>query len=334
MPLLSLLVLAQAALTPEAKVQTIDALFDSMNRQYVFPETAKQAEAAVRANLTRHAYDSISDGKAFADRLTSDLQAICKDAHLRVRYSEDPLPERKNADRPSPQEIAHDKKFVRLVNAGFEKVERLSGNVGYIQLQNFHDPVAAKEPMQAAMEFVSRTDALILDLRTNGGGDPETVRQLCSYFFDKPTHLNSLYWREGNQTTEYWTSKSLSGKRYRGEIYVLVSKRTGSGAEECAYDLQTQKRATIIGEPTWGGANPGHAVRLNDHFAAFVPTGRAINPITKTNWEGTGVQPDVKAPPDQALAVAQKMAIERLLAKATDAEDKTRLQSALDSVKG
>lgn len=333
MPLLPLLFLAQAALTSEMKAQTVDALFASMNRQYVFPDLAKKAETDVRAKMSTRAYDALTDGKAFAAQLTADLQSVCHDAHLRVRYSEGILPVRKDADRPSPEEIARDRRFVRTVNAGFEKVERLAGNIGYIRLENFHDPEAAKEPMRAAMDFVARTDALILDLRTNGGGDPETVRLLCSHFFEKPTHINSLYWRPNDSVTDYKTSAKSLGKKYLGrEIYVLVSKRTGSGAEECAYDLQTQKRATIVGESTWGGANPGHVVRLNDHFAAFVPTGRAINPITKTNWEGTGVSPDVKVAPADALKTAQTMAIERLLAKATDEEEKKRLEGALRSV--
>ncbi len=330
MPLLPFLLIAQA---PDLKAPTIDALFASMRKQYVFPETAAKAEAAVRANLADKKYDGL-EGKDFADRLTTDLQAVCKDAHLRVRYSEKPLPARKDADQPSPEEIAKNERFVRLANAGFEKVERLPGNVGYIRLENFHDPEAAKEPMRAAMAFVANTDALIFDIRTNGGGDPETVRQLCSYLFEKPTHINSLYWRPDDKTTDFWTTETVPGKRYLGrDIYVLVSKRTGSGAEEFAYDLQTQKRATLVGESTWGGANPGHVVRLNDHYQAFVPTGRAINPITKTNWEGTGVIPDVKVPQADALKEAQKMAIERLLAKAADADEKARLEDALKFVK-
>jgi len=335
MPLLPLLALAlgRADLTSEVKTQTIDGIFAAMRQEYVFPEIATKAEAAVRQKLAAHAYDGIADGPAFAKQLTEDLKDVCHDAHLRVRYSAEPLPERKDAGEPSPAEIEEGKRFERLDNGAFQKVERLTGNVGYIRLDGFYSPEAAKEPLRAAMAFVARTDALIIDLRNNGGGDPSTVQMVCSYLFDKPTLINSIYFRPTNKTTDFWTSKKVPGPKYLGrDVYVLTSKRTGSGAEECTYDLQTQKRATIVGESTWGGANPGHTVRLNDHFGVFVPVGRAINPITKTNWEGTGVTPDIKVASGDALKTAQVLAVQKLLANA-DAKDKARLTEALDWVR-
>lgn len=335
MPLLPLLALAitRADLSAEVKIQTIDGIFAAMKNEYVFPEVAAKAEASIRTKLAAHAYDDLSDGVAFAKQLTDDLKDVCHDAHLRVRYSADVLPARKDAGQPSPAEIEEGKLFERLDNGAFQKVERLTGNIGYIRLDGFYSPEAAKEPLKAAMAFVARTDALILDLRGNGGGDPSTVQMVCSYFFDKPTLINSIYFRPSNQTTDFWTSKKVPGPKYLNrEIYVLTGKRTASGAEECAYDLQTQKRATIVGESTWGGANPGHVVRLNDHFGVFVPVGRAINPITKTNWEGIGVTPDVKVAATDALKAAQVMAIEKLLANAPE-KDKARLSEALDWVK-
>lgn len=333
MPLLPLLALSLAqapALTPEMKAQTVDALFAAMHKEYVFPDLAKTAETSIR----NQDYAVLTEGQAFAKRLTDDLQAVCKDAHLRVRYSASALPVRKEAGAPSPEEIERDKRFERIDNGAFQKIERLTGNIGYIRFDGFYSPEAAKEPMKAAMDFVANTDALIVDLRFNGGGQPETVKMFCSYFFDKSVHLNDIYSRPSNKTESFWTTVKVPGKKYLNkEVYVLTGKRTGSGAEECAYDLQTQKRATIVGDSTWGGANPGHVIRLNDHFAAFVPTGRAINPITKTNWEGVGVTPDVKVPVADALKAAQTMAIERLLAKATLREEKARLTDALAWVK-
>jgi C-terminal processing protease CtpA/Prc len=185
------------------------------------------------------------------------------------------------------------------------------------------------------MTFLSNSDALILDLRRNGGGDPEAIRVLLSYFFDKRTHLNDIYFRDGNRTIESWTSAKVPGKKYLNkDVYVLTSKRTGSGGEECAYDLQCLHRATLIGTSTWGGANPGGVFRLTDHFSAFIPGGRAINPYTKKNWEGTGVTPDITVDADKALAVAQKMALEKLLAATTDNDDKDRYQQALKTLDG
>jgi retinol-binding protein 3 len=156
------------------------------------------------------------------------------------------------------------------------------------------------------------------------------VAALCSYFFGEATHINDIYDRPRNETRQFWTSPSVPGKRYLGkEVYVLTSKRTGSGAEEFAYDLQTQKRAVIIGEKTWGGANPGEFLRLGDHLAAFVPTGRAINPITRTNWEGTGVLPDIAVPAEDALRVAQVRLLQKRIGVIADPELKKALEERL-----
>lgn len=318
-----------------AKKQTVDALFASMNQYYVFPDKAKEAEKTVRGRLAAGAYDGAKDGAEFAKLVTEDMRKICQDAHLHVRYSPNKLAERERPREPSAAEIAESRRQTVLINAGFERVERLPGNVGLIKFNGFHDPELAAGPIRAAMDFVSGTDALIFDIRDNGGGDPATVQILCSYLFgEEPVHLNDIYFRPENRTTEFWTLKSVPGKRYLNrEVYVLTSKRTGSGAEEFAYNLKNLKRATIVGSSTWGGANPGQMVRLNDHFSAFVPSGRAINPITKTNWEGVGVLPDVDVAPEKALKTAHTLALKNLLAKAKE-EDKERLTRALAIAEG
>jgi hypothetical protein len=159
------------------------------------------------------------------------------------------------------------------------------------------------------MHLLENTDAVIIDLRRNGGGDPHTVQLLCSYFFDKPTHLNSLYWRDGDRTEEFWTLADLPGQRMADvPLFVLTSNYTFSGAEEFTYNMQTRKRATIVGETTGGGANPGGMVPVGERFGIFIPTGRAINPVTKTNWEGTGITPDVAVGAADALDTAITLA--------------------------
>jgi C-terminal processing protease CtpA/Prc len=247
-----------------------------------------------------------------------------------VRFSEEPLPVRKEASEPSAEEIKRNQDYVRYSNAGFAKVERLDGNIGYISFRNFMDVDAAKRPVKAAMEFLQDTDALIIDIRENGGGSPETVRLICSYLFDsKPVHLNDLVSRDGKRE-EFWTLENVDGPRYLNkDVYVLTSKRTGSAAEEFSYNLKNLKRALIVGEPTWGGANPGGVYRLNDHFGVFVPHMHAENPITRTNWEGTGVLPDVAVEPTEGLTLAYGMALKKQIAKTSDSERKAVLEQIL-----
>lgn len=296
---------------------------------------AKRADEAVRKALAAGAYKDISEGSAFAVRLSADVNAILKDAHFRMRYSAEKLPERENRAEPSPKEIAYFELMVKRHNGGIAGADVLSGNIGYLNVESFQGAEAIARPAAAAFEFLKDTDALIIDLRRNGGGSPEAVRILCSYLFgEKPVHLNSIYWRPTNETNDFFTLEKLDGPRYVGKpVFVLTSKRTGSGAEECAYNLQTQKRATLVGESTWGGANPGGNVRLNDHFSVFVPMGRAINPITKTNWEGTGVKPDVECASSDALVRAQVMAIEEVM-KTVDEEWQSELKRVLEDLKG
>jgi C-terminal processing protease CtpA/Prc len=234
-----------------------------------------------------------------------------------VTCSAEKLSERKNGVDPPADEVRQMSEQMRLLNAAFVKVERLPGNVGYIRVDGFLEPGIGCEPLLAAMTFVKHTDALLVDLRYNPGGTPPMIRDFCSYFFsgDKPVHLNSIYFRKGDRTVESWTTKEVPGPRYLDKpIYVLTSAGTFSGAEECAYNLQAQKRATVVGEATRGGAHPSDGDVVVDHFLVSIPTGRAINPVTKSNWEGAGVQPDVACDADKALDTARELAVKTLLA--------------------
>ena len=305
----------QKDLTIDAAMRThvIDGMLSRLNQSYVFPETAKKMEEAIRERVSKKEYDQITSAKQFAAKLTSDLQDVSHDKHLRVRYSYDAIPDRGPRREPTAEEREQQKRDLIWMNHGFTKVERLDGNIGYIDFRGFLDPDLGADTVAAAMNFVNGTDALIIDMRYNGGGNPAMVALVCSYLFGpEPVHLNDLYWREGNRTDEFWTRKEVSGKRYLDkDVYVLTSKRTFSGAEEFTYNLKNLKRATIIGETTGGGAHPGGGFRITEHFGMFVPTGRAISPITKTNWEGTGVTPDIAVPADQALVVARLMALKK-----------------------
>ena len=313
----------------------IEAALKKLNENYVFPETAKKMEQAVRERIGRKEYDQITSAKLLATTLQNHLQDVSHDKHLRVTYHADKLPPENTERRePTADELARQLEFLRTVNFGFEKVERLPGNVGYLDLRGFMSAQLGAETVVAAMNFLANTDALIVDLRRNGGGDPAMVALISSYLFDgQPVHLNDLYFRPENSTRQWWTLPHVPGKRFGGkkDVFVLTSKRTFSAAEEFTYNLKNLKRATIVGETTGGGAHPGGPSRIADHFSIWVPSGRAINPISKTNWEGTGVTPDVDVPADHALKVAHIAAMEKVLAKVTEDERRNAIRRAIDT---
>jgi C-terminal processing protease CtpA/Prc len=312
----------------------IDTILKRLNDSYVFPEVAKKMELSIRDRVAKKEYDQITSAKQFATKLTTDLQAVSNDKHLRVRYSNEAIPERGPRREPSAEEREQRKRDLNWMNHGFAKVERLPGNIGYIEFLNFMDEELGADTVAAAMNFVNNTDALIIDMRRNGGGNPAMVALVCSYLFGPdPVHLNDLYWREGNRTEEFWTRKEVSGKRYLNkDVYVLTSNRTFSGAEEFTYNLKNLKRATIIGETTGGGAHPGGGFRISEHFGMFVPTGRAISPITKTNWEGTGVTPDIMMAADQALLTARLLALKKSLSSLTNPDFKEGVKEEIEKL--
>ncbi len=314
------------------RAAVIDQLVDSMNRRYVFPDKAKETAQAIRRRQQRREYDRITSARAFADSLTAHVQAVTHDLHLRVRYNTEVLPDLSEQGDPPADELERMRVNQRRLNYGFEKVQRLAGNVGYLDLRNFHQGPEAFQTATAAMNFLGHSDALIVDLRRNGGGSPEMIQLLSTYLFDgdrEPVHLNDLYFRPENQTTQFRTLPFVPGKRMpNADVYVLTSRNTFSAAEEFTYNLKNLKRATIVGETTGGGAHPGGLARLGDHFSMFISSGRAINPITGTNWEGTGVSPDVAVPAGDALKVAHVAAIRKMLEKAGP-DDRPRLERAL-----
>jgi C-terminal processing protease CtpA/Prc len=259
------------------------------------------------------AYEELTSSQAFVRQVTADLQAISRDKHLRLAYSPEGAPSASSA--ATTEALARRERFERETNYGFERVERLNGNVGYLEMRMFAaNSPRADEVASAAMTFLAQADALIIDLRRNKGGNPGMVAYVTSYLFDERVHLNDLFWREPNRTDEFWTRPDIAGRKFGGTkpVFVLTSRETFSGAEEFAYNLQALKRATIVGEATGGGAHPTGQEFVGEHFVLMLPGGRAINPITKTNWEGTGVVPDVVVPAGEALDKARGLALSAL----------------------
>jgi hypothetical protein len=286
--------------------RVIDGVAADLTQFYVHPPVASQMIAALHAHQKADAYRDLSDGFQFADRLTSDLRAVSHDGHLRIEYQPFKTPP---PTPPTAQQLAQMTEQQESDNCGFEKVEVLPGDIGYVKFNEFTPAAVCDDTVEAAMAFIAHTRALIFDLRDNHGGAPVTIAFIASYLFDRPTHLNDIYNRFQNTTTQYWTIPSLPGKRMSTQpVFVLTSNHTFSGGEEFCYDLKTLKRATIVGETTGGGAHPVNGYVVAGYFLLVVPISEAINPITHTNWEGTGVLPDVKAPAADALNVAERLA--------------------------
>ena len=298
------------------QTEIIQNLTEKLKACYVFPDIADQICKRLGKHLKDGEYTAITDGELLAQTLTKHLQAVNQDEHLRVIWYPEPLPDHKGSMLHNQERLLEFRQRAKQENYGLHKVERLPGNVGYLDIRYFYRPSwGSGDTAAAAMNFLANMNALIVDLRRCRGGNPGMVALISSYLFDgEPIHLNSLYWRAENLTQQYWTLPYVPGKRFAGKpIYVLTGKETFSAGEEFAYNLKTLRRATLVGETTGGGAHPGSPYRLHSHFEVFIPTGRTINPITNSNWEGSGVVPDISVAREQALKVAYRMALESII---------------------
>jgi C-terminal processing protease CtpA/Prc len=291
----------------------IDEALALLCTKYIFPEKAERAAAAIRVRLEAGEYDDLDDA-TLAERLTGQLFDLCGDKHLRLRVRDIEL---QTASTEAELEAAW-REQLRLNNYGIAKVERLDGNIGYLDLRSVAEPAVGGRAIVAAMELVSHTHALIIDLRKNRGGSPDGAIFWNSYLFpDGQTHLNSIH-RAGGEARQYWTLAYLPGERYLDRpVYVLISDVTFSGGEEFCYNLKAQGRATLIGQTTRGGAHPTEFFPITPTLFFTVPIARSVNPVTGTNWEGTGVEPDIAVPAEEAFAVAYRNALRHVLTTST-----------------
>jgi Peptidase family S41/N-terminal domain of Peptidase_S41 in eukaryotic IRBP len=308
------------ALTDESMParEIVATVLELLRAGYVFPHLAEQAAAAVTARLAAGEYDDL-DAEVLAERLTAHLDEVCADKHLRVRT----LPPRRRREpagtaepAPRPREPGRPRgDRPRPHNYGIHRAERLDGNVGYLDLHGVADPDHAGPAIAAAMELVAGTYALIIDLRQNHGGSPHGVVFWCSYLFpDADTHLNDIFDADTGETRQFWSLAWVPGSRYLDRpVYVLSSHGTFSGGEDFCYTLQAQARAEVIGETTGGGAHPTRMVPISSTMALSLPFARSINPVTGTNWQGSGVVPDVAVPAAEAYDVAYGKALRHVL---------------------
>jgi Peptidase family S41/N-terminal domain of Peptidase_S41 in eukaryotic IRBP len=312
--------------------EIVTAALSLLRTNYVFPEVAEQAARAIEARLEAGEYDDL-DEITLTELVTRHLQDITGDKHLRMRLGGGPGPGGRGpgpgpggrGPGPGGPEGAEPKdrearrlamrRMGQIDNFGIHRVERLDGNVGYLDVRRVPMPANAGPAITAAMELVAGTYALILDLRRNGGGSPEGVLYWCTYLLDeKPIHLNDIYHADTGETRQFWTLPYVPGTRYVDRpVYVLISGRTFSGGEEWCYNLQALGRAELIGETTGGGAHPTRPFPISSAVHIGIPFARSINPITGTNWQGTGVIPDVAVPEAEAFDVAYGKALRHVL---------------------
>lgn len=307
-------------LNAKKRASIVTNISDLLLDYYVFPDTAAQMSAFIQKQLKAGAYNKITDPVAFSDALTLDLYSVYHDGHMLVQYAPQPT----STATPSSSTTYEDPlQQIKRANFGLKKVEVLTGNIGYIQMDHFWaDSVYGKETVKATLQFVSNTNALIIDLRDCGGGSQETVKLICGYFFEESTHINDMFDRAADTTTSYWTKPDSSFTKMNDiPLYVLTNNKTFSAAEEFCYDLQNQKRAIIIGETTGGGAHGTFTQDAGNGFNVSIPYSTAINPITKTSWEKVGVKPDIETTSDKALETAEIHIMNNLLTNAIDSSE-------------
>jgi Peptidase family S41/N-terminal domain of Peptidase_S41 in eukaryotic IRBP len=309
---------------PLSGPEIVEAALALLRSTYVFPDRAEQAAAAIETRLADGEYDGL-DEATLAERLTGHLYEVCADKHLRVRVMP-PLPVRREPPGPEGRPVPGGQRGRddrgpggrergHPHNYGIHRVERLDGNVGYLDLRGVAHPDDGGPAIAAAMELVTGTYALVIDLRRNHGGSPDGVAFWCSYLFPGGgVHLSDIFHADTGETRQFWSLAYVPGDRYLDRpVYLLTSQETFSGGEDFCYTLQAQGRAEVIGETTGGGAHPTRMVPISLTVAVAVPFARSVNPVTGTNWQGTGVVPDVAVPAAQAYDVAYAKALRHVL---------------------
>ncbi|MBZ4418572.1 S41 family peptidase [Myxococcus sp. RHSTA-1-4] len=333
---------APPVLAAKERTRIIEAAIAQVRARHYSPDKAVMAEKMMRSRLKRGDYDAITDPRELARVLSEHLARDGQDAHFFVHYSAQPLPR----NLPLPWEPASSEAESFLAQReerrrrmylreayGIGRVERLAGNVGYLRLVSMPDVKFTGEAAAAAMRLLSATDALIIDLRGNGGGDTRLSALYLGWLLPERTHVLDTLWK-GRPKEPLHTPAPPPAGRYGDdkEVYVLTDGDTFSAAELLAYDLQARSRARVVGEATHGGANPGVALPMDEHFIVTVPMGQTVHAVTKTSWEGVGVKPDMSVPAADALRTAHVAALTALEKRAEEPAQLEEVRGALESL--
>jgi hypothetical protein len=321
-------------LNKKTKLEMIEEVTRLLNERYVFKDIAKKIDDTLHSKFDQGYFDDVKDAQTLAFKIDAILQEISNDGHLHILYDpyrmEHLIARREMSDEEKKK--IEDARIERLrkANFGFSKVEILEGNIGYLDLRRFCHTSFASETAITAMNFLANTNAVIIDMRNNGGGEPEMVVLIASYFLGKRTLFNTFDRPYEGYIEQYWTFPFVPGKSLKDkDVYILTSKRTYSAGEGFTYGMQCQKRATIVGETTGGGAHPIDFFSILDKLVLNLPTGRSINPISKTNWEGVGVEPDIKIAADLAFNKAYQLALEKEIENVDNEDQKLFFEYAI-----
>ncbi|MDH4157625.1 MAG: S41 family peptidase [candidate division Zixibacteria bacterium] len=313
------------------KKDIVDTILTAVADNYVLPDVAREMVDSVRSKYSRGDYAKIDDLAVLLNQISLDMQDVSRDEHLRFEILEAGDTVAQGDDAPSESEIAQ----WTSENFGFNRIEMMKGNVGYLDLRTFRDTVYAKKTLRASMDFLANCQAVIIDLRNNRGGRPEMLQMLAGYFLATPGHLYDIQHRGGDSTTEHWSFKCETDHPLHDvELVILIGKRTFSAAESFAYSLKRLGRATLVGEATAGGA---HLVRLIGYptmeLRLRMPVDRAVDPATGYSWQSIGVQPDIAAAAANALALGHIAALEAVKRRAGDMAAAGKLNWLIDGLR-
>ena len=302
----------------EKRAAIVDAVAEKLTKYYIDEDVAEQMVGLLRRKLEEGKYDHLVELRPFVRQLTADIREVSNDQHLGVW----PIEYAILTDEASEEDRRRFLARARYDNFGFNAVRRLPGNIGYVEMSYFDDIEFGGDTAVAAMRLMANADALIIDVRRNGGGSG-VLALMMSYFFEEPVHTADSYSRIEDSTRQFWTFGYVPGPRLTEvPIYVLQSRRTASAAEALGYQLKALKRGTLVGEKTKGAANPIEEFSIPElSICMAVSSYRVSNPVTGTCWEGVGVEPDIAVDGELALYAAGVEAMKKLLEEPCEYSD-------------
>jgi C-terminal processing protease CtpA/Prc len=300
-----------ADITIQNREELLNKITKIIKDNYISSDIATKTESLLNSEIKLGAFNNLTN-EEFALKLTTYLRNVTKDKHFYIKYLSNYRPERNKVS--DKKEEALNNISNSLENFGFEDVKRLEGNIGYINFKGFAEPKSSEIALASAMNFVSNTNSLIIDLRENRGGDNGMVLLFCSYFLKSKTRIYDTYFRNQNKIVANWTKATVKGKKYLNKnVFILTSKNSFSASEGLAYVLQSNGIAKVIGEQTGGAANPVDEFIIENKWLVVVPVGKVTTTLTKTNWEQIGVTPDEKIEAKNALTKAHALALKEVL---------------------